>query len=733
MRKSYHKYIVILIQVMSILVDVSWSCCCQFNVKYLLHKTKNRVLIPFNLISDQVFMEAAAEVVGSTTTTMRSGRLLWENVRTHSIHYKLYKAAGQDTAVLVGAEFGSKSSRDWAAKEPMLLLRFSSRASLGGQGCDCKKFSEMHRSNLAGMAIVPLCFKGGTVELRYFNIVGHSSVSHSAINSTFLSVSLIVFSCKLRMETCKICANCTVRASPSIMEISETGTYKLISSIDQTTTILTLRSSEKLDAESSSELERILSVGDAPLFERFVSATWIELRLLFNLAAPAIICYMINYVMSMSTQVFAGHIGNLELAAASLGNNGIQTFAYGLLIGMGSAVETLCGQAYGAHKYEMLGIYLQRSFILLTLTSVLLTVLYVFSKPFLILLGETEEIASAAAVFIFGLIPQIFAYAINFPIQKFLQAQSIVKPSAYISAATLVLHLVLTYITIYKFGFGLLGSSLVLSFSWWVVVVGQIIYILKSPLCEHTWTGFSTKAFRGLWSFFKLSAASAVMLCLEVWYFQILVLLAGLLKRPELALDSLAICTTINGWVFTISCGFNAAASVRVSNELGAGHPKTAAFSVVIVNMVSFLINVIAAIVVLLLRDSISYAFTDGEHVAIAVSELCPLLATGLILNGIQPVLSGVAVGCGWQAFVAYVNVGCYYAVGIPLGVLLGFYYDLGAKGIWSGMIGGTTMQTLILIWATYQTDWEKEVDVAKKRLDKWDNRNNKEPLLLKD
>lgn len=116
------------------------------------------------------------------------------------------------------------------------------------------------------------------------------------------------------------------------MEISESGTYKVISSIDETTTILTLRSSEKLDAESSSELERILSEGDAPLLERLVSATWIELRLMFHLAAPAIICYMINYVMSMSTQVFAGHIGNLELAAASLGNNGIQTFAYGLLV-----------------------------------------------------------------------------------------------------------------------------------------------------------------------------------------------------------------------------------------------------------------------------------------------------------------------------------------------------------------------------------------------------------------
>jgi Na+-driven multidrug efflux pump len=40
----------------------------------------------------------------------------------------------------------------------------------------------------------------------------------------------------------------------------------------------------------------------------------------------------------------------------------------------------------------------------------------------------------------------------------------------------------------------------------------------------------------------------------------------------------------------------------------------------------------------------------------------------------------GVAVGCGWQAFVAYVNVGCYYVVGIPLGCLLGFKFDLGAE-----------------------------------------------------
>ncbi|RVW46425.1 Protein detoxification 37 [Vitis vinifera] len=76
----------------------------------------------------------------------------------------------------------------------------------------------------------------------------------------------------------------------------------------------------------------------------------------------------------------------------------------------------------------------------------------------------------------------------------------------------------------------------------------------------------------------------------------------------------------------------------------------------------------------------------------------------------ISKTLEGVAVGCGWQAFVAYVNVGCYYIVGVPLGSLLGFYFKHGAKGIWLGLLGGTLMQTIILIVVMVRTDWNKEV-----------------------
>ncbi|CAI9086873.1 OLC1v1020795C1 [Oldenlandia corymbosa var. corymbosa] len=286
---------------------------------------------------------------------------------------------------------------------------------------------------------------------------------------------------------------------------------------------------EKSKLKCRSKLEELLSDDSLPRTRRLRRAARMELKTLLRILVPACIVYLLNNVTSTSTQVFCGHLGNRELAAAVLGNNGIQNLAFGLM------------------------------------------------------------------------------------------------------------------------------------------------------------------AFSGLWDFFKLSSSSAVMICLELWHLQILILIAGLLPEPEVALDTLAICLTIIGLVFMISAGFNAAASVRISNELGAGNSKSAAFAVIIVTSTSLMIALVIAIFVVAYRHILSYAFTGGKHVAAATSDLTPLLAVSIILFGVQPVLSGVAVGCGWQSFVAYVNIGCYYLVGVPLASILAFKFRLGAK-----------------------------VEKARKRLDKW-------------
>ncbi|KAL5221521.1 hypothetical protein ABZP36_026234 [Zizania latifolia] len=74
-----------------------------------------------------------------------------------------YKAEGHDTIVIAGAEYGSGSSRDWAAKGPMLL---------GVKAVIAKSFERIHRSNLVGMGIVPLCFKAGE-DADSLGLTGH--------------------------------------------------------------------------------------------------------------------------------------------------------------------------------------------------------------------------------------------------------------------------------------------------------------------------------------------------------------------------------------------------------------------------------------------------------------------------------------------------------------------------------------------------------------------------------
>ncbi|KAM7500959.1 hypothetical protein LguiA_025373 [Lonicera macranthoides] len=96
--------------------------------------------------------------------------------------------------------------------------------------------------------------------------------------------------------------------------------------------VLVLPTTQSEEESASYELEKVLSDTELPKLKRLRVAGWIEIKLLYRLAAPAVMVYLINNVMSLSTRIYSGHLGNLQLAAASLGNQGIQLFAYGLMV-----------------------------------------------------------------------------------------------------------------------------------------------------------------------------------------------------------------------------------------------------------------------------------------------------------------------------------------------------------------------------------------------------------------
>ena len=116
-----------------------------------------------------------------------------------------YKSEGVPLVVVAGQEYGTGSSRDWAAKGPKLL---------GIRAVIAESFERIHRSNLVGMGILPLQFKEGesadSLGLdghEIFDIApvdfsqGFASPSYARITASREDGSTVEFEAEVRVDT----------------------------------------------------------------------------------------------------------------------------------------------------------------------------------------------------------------------------------------------------------------------------------------------------------------------------------------------------------------------------------------------------------------------------------------------------------------------------------------------------------------------------------------------------
>ena len=179
---------------------------------------------------------------------------------------------------------------------------------------------------------------------------------------------------------------------------------------------------------------------------------------------------------------------------------------------MGSALDTFCGQSYGAKQYRMLGIHMQRAMIVLLLVSIPLALIWANAGQILVSLGQDPEISAEAGLYARFMIPSIFGYAILQCHVRFLQSQNNVVPMMVSTGITTLSHLLICWILVFKSGLGNKGAALANAISYWINALLLMVYVRISPSCKETWTGFSKEAFRGIPDFLKLSIPSALML-----------------------------------------------------------------------------------------------------------------------------------------------------------------------------------------------------------------------------
>ncbi|XP_057425370.1 protein DETOXIFICATION 16-like isoform X2 [Lotus japonicus] len=411
--------------------------------------------------------------------------------------------------------------------------------------------------------------------------------------------------------------------------------------------------------------------------------------------------------------MFVGHLGKLPLSGASLGNSFASVTGFSVLLGMGSALETLCGQAYGAKKYHMLGVHTQRAMLVLLGLSIPLALIWFYTSNILIALGQDHEISAEAGTFNRWMIPALFAYGLLQCLNRFLQTQNNVFPMLVSSGITALVHVLFCWVLVFKFELGSKGAALAISMSCWVNVFLLLLYINLASACDSTWKGFTKEALDDVLSFLKLAVASAVMICFEYWSFEMVVLLSGLLPNPQLETSVLSISLNTCWMVYMISVGLGGAISTRVSNELGGGNAQGALLALRVMVVISILEGTAVGLVTILVRNVWGKLYSNDDEVIKYVAKMMPLLALSDFLDGFQCVLSGAARGCGWQNLCAFMNLGAYYVVGIPCAIIFAFVFHIGGMGLWIGIICALSVQGIALITVNACTDWDREARKA--------------------
>ncbi|KAL2546116.1 MATE efflux family protein [Forsythia ovata] len=389
-----------------------------------------------------------------------------------------------------------------------------------------------------------------------------------------------------------------------------------------------------------------------------------EMKKLGYLAGPMVAVTLSQYLLQVISVMMVGHLDELSLSSTAIAISLCGVTGFSFLLGMASALETLSGQAY----------------------------------------GQDPQISQEAGKFTLWLVPALFGYATLQPLIRYFQMQSMILPMLISSCITICFHIAVCWVLVFKSGLKNIGAAVAMDLSMWLNVTILGLYMKFSSTCEKTRAPFSMEIFEGMKEFFRFAVPSAVMICLEWWSFELLILLSGLLPNPQLETSVLSVCLNSIVTLYAIPYGLAAAASTRISNELGAGNPQ--AVEAITVSTILFIS-----------RHVFGYIFSNEKEVVDYVTNMAPLVCLSVILDCIQGTLSGVARGCGWQHIGAYINLAAFYLFGIPIAVALGFWLNFRGKGLWIGVLSGATLQTIMLATITSCTNWEKQAAKARERL----------------
>ena len=432
-----------------------------------------------------------------------------------------------------------------------------------------------------------------------------------------------------------------------------------------------------------------------------VTTTRFELKQLFRLMIPILITQFAQAGFGLIDTIMAGHLSANDLAAIAVGV-GLWIPIMLLFSGIMIATTPLVAEANGARSPEKIATIARQS-LWIALILGIIACLILQAAPFLLpVLGVPEVLLPKASLFLhaigFGM-PAVTMYA---ALRGYSEALGYPKPVTAISLIALAVLVPLNFIFMYGLGpvpeLGSAGCGFATAILQWLMFFALALYIFKSSAYQKTQPFALWEKIDPVWMkrIFSLGFPIGLAIFFEVSIFSTAAIVLSPLGEITVAAHQIAI--SITSQLFMIPMSLAIALTIRVGTYYGSQNWASMRRVQVVGLVTGTVFALITMLLLWLLRAEIVSLYTFDYDVAALAVYLVLFAIAYQLMDAWQVSAAGCLRGMQDTKGPMWITMLAYWIIAFPVGIYLSRFTDMGAAGVWIGLIVGLTVACILLI-----------------------------------
>jgi len=401
--------------------------------------------------------------------------------------------------------------------------------------------------------------------------------------------------------------------------------------------------------------------------------------------------------MSFTDVIMIGWLGTTELAA-SAATSDFHSFFFYIAAGIITATSVFIAHARGKRQLESIRSIVQQGFLIAFICSIPATLIIFNTGFFLSLIGVKQDIIIAAAPYAHTLCLAFLPMMLMTVLQQLITAHDKTRIIFLVTLAALPLNAFGNYLLLFgNFGFPelkLAGAGLATTFTACFMFLSLLIYCLTSATLKHYKILHKTeiKNTTQLKAIVKTGLPIGISNIGEMGVFLSSTITMGIFGAEALAAHTIAL--RLAGLFYAFPLGLSQAAMIRCGYLMAQGHHLKLKHAIVSVINSAAIIGISFMVIIWFYHLEIASLFlsADDNSATVLVMASGFLLILGIIqpFDAVATAIAGILRGLKDTRVPMLLSISSYWITGFSTSMLLAFYFNLSAVGIWIGLATGS-------------------------------------------